>query len=255
MSGRKNALNALEKGSGGVPLFLIHGFAGTLNYWDPIMERMPATRQIIALDLPGHGRSPLGSGSARTVDLANALLEEIKRRKLEKIHLCGHSMGGAIAALVALKQPALAGSLTLLAPGGFGSEINARLLRRYARADSEILLRPLFEQFYGSIARPSEKSLEILLNDRKRPEACDIFEMIADNFLKGEEQGELPREAIAGLGISVKVIWGTQDRILPTRQAHKLPGEIAIHVFEDVGHNIVDEIPDAVTRLISENIR
>jgi pyruvate dehydrogenase E2 component (dihydrolipoamide acetyltransferase) len=53
----------------------------------------------------------------------------------------------------------------------------------------------------------------------------------------------------------VKVLWGTQDRIVPTRQAHRLPGRIAIHVFEDAGHMLPLEIPDEVAFLILENTR
>ncbi len=34
----------------------------------------------------------------------------------------------------------------------------------------------------------------------------------------------------------IKVLWGTQDRVLPTRQAHKLPGVVATHIFERTGH-------------------
>jgi pyruvate dehydrogenase E2 component (dihydrolipoamide acetyltransferase) len=52
-----------------------------------------------------------------------------------------------------------------------------------------------------------------------------------------------------------KVVWGAQDRVLPTRQAHRLPGHIAVHVFEGVGHMLPHEIPDAVARLIRENAR
>ena len=46
----------------------------------------------------------------------------------------------------------------------------------------------------------------------------------------------------------------TQDRVLPTRQSHKLPGEVATHVFERVGHMPHLEIPDAVCRLVREQL-
>jgi pyruvate dehydrogenase E2 component (dihydrolipoamide acetyltransferase) len=51
------------------------------------------------------------------------------------------------------------------------------------------------------------------------------------------------------------VLWGTQDRVLPTRQAHKLPGAIAVHIFEKTGHMLPQEIPHEVAGLILENTR
>jgi pimeloyl-ACP methyl ester carboxylesterase len=53
----------------------------------------------------------------------------------------------------------------------------------------------------------------------------------------------------------VKVLWGTQDRVLPTRQAHRLPGRIGVHIFENTGHMLPQEIPDEAAYLILENTR
>jgi pimeloyl-ACP methyl ester carboxylesterase len=51
------------------------------------------------------------------------------------------------------------------------------------------------------------------------------------------------------------VIWGTQDRVLATRQAHRLPGRIAVHIFEGTGHMLPQEIPGDAAKLILENAR
>jgi pyruvate dehydrogenase E2 component (dihydrolipoamide acetyltransferase) len=51
----------------------------------------------------------------------------------------------------------------------------------------------------------------------------------------------------------VKVLWGMQDRVVPTRQAHRLPGRIAVHVFEEAGHMLPLEVPDDVAALILES--
>ncbi len=66
-------------------------------------------------------------------------------------------------------------------------------------------------------------------------------------------QKTLPREELAALPLPIRVVWGTQDRVLPTRQAHKLPGMVATHIFERVGHMVHLEIPREVTRLILLN--
>ncbi len=252
-------LFAVETGRGGIPLVLLHGFAATYAYWAPVLSRLPSNpvvggRHVLAVDLPGHGASA-PSPTGRTSQAADLLLEDLDRRGIDTAHLCGHSMGGAIACLVALKRPERVASLTLLAPGGFGPEINAKLLRRFAMACDEAAVLPLLEHFYGWRRAVPAASLEAVLAERGRPGAAAEHARIAETFLDGDAQGVLPLDAIAKLGMPVKAIWGTQDRITPTLQAHKLPGEIAVHVFEGVGHSIADEIPDAVVRLIGDNLR
>ncbi|MEM7461762.1 MAG: alpha/beta fold hydrolase [Pseudomonadota bacterium] len=240
----------MQKGSGDPPLLLLHGFAATSGCWQPVLDRLNDNRLVIAHDLPGHGKSADYSTSGRTAEAADAILDDMVSRDIDAAHFCGHSMGGAIACLIALKSPAHVRSLTLLAPGAFGPEINARLLRRFAIADREETLRPLFEQFYGWHAKVNEKALANLLEDRKRADAGEIYLRFAEKFLNAQRQYEISREALNQLNIPVKVVWGTQDRIVPTRQAHKLPGEFAVHVFEGVGHSIIDEIPDQIVRLL-----
>ena len=73
--------------------------------------------------------------------------------------------------------------------------------------------------------------------------------------LEGDEQRQLSLTEIAGLDVPIKVVWGTQDRVLPTRQAHKLPGRIAVHIFEEAGHMLPLEIAADAAYLILENSR
>lgn len=263
MSNRKNqrqaisadcSLHAEIRGSGGPPLLLLHGFSATQQCWLPVVERLPQDRLVVAYDLPGHGKSASFPTSGRTAVAADAVLEDIAKRKIESVHLCGHSMGGAIACLIALKSPSKVRSLTLLAPGGFGTEINSRLLRRFAVAKTAESLLPLLEQFYGWRNVVNKNALNNLLEDRKRQGADEMFLKIAELFLDGENQYQISREAIRKLNIPTRIVWGTQDRIVPTRQAHKLPGEFGVHVFEGVGHSIIDEIPDQLVFLLNEQL-
>ena len=252
-------LFAVEMGKGGVALVLLHGFASSHDYWKPVMDRLPANehvggRSILAFDLPGHGRSS-PTETARTAEMADLLLEEFDRRGIAVVHLAGHSMGGAVACLVALKQPARIASLTLLAPGGFGPGINARLIRRYAVAQDETSLTPLLAQFYGSARAVPEEAMSAVLADRARPGAGEEYLRIAETFLSGEDQGVLPLDTLAGLGIPITVIWGEDDVVTPTTQAHRLPSAMQLHLYDGVGHSIGDEIPDEVVRLIGENVR
>lgn len=233
---------------------LLHGFAAHSGYWAPVKERLASDRHVVAYDLPGHGESDT-AGDGGTRAMAEAVGADLRARFDGPVDLAGHSMGGAIACLIALENPSLVHSLTLLAPGGFGPEINARLIKRFAAARRREEIEPLYEQFYGWRRAMAETAIAELVEQRRRDGACAYFEQLAERLFGNDVQREIDREAVAALGMPVKAIWGTQDRITPTRQAHKLPGEIAVHVFDGVGHSIADEIPDQVARLVRENSR
>ncbi len=247
-------LFALEKGDGGPAIAFLHGFGDTHAVWRDIQESFAAEARTIAFDLPGHGASLAYPDAGRTKVAVTAVLLEIEQRKLEPVHLVGHSMGGAIAALVALKNSRAITSLTLLAPGGFGSEINHRLLSRYAEATDPDRLAAALENMYGWNNPVDDKTIERLVTMRGAAGQRDKLIEIVGNLHRSGQQGMIPRQQLAELQMPVKVVWGTQDRVLPTRQAHRLPPMFAAHIFEDTGHMLPAEIPDAVIALIRQNL-
>lgn len=247
-------LFALDRGTGEIPVVLLHGFGADHTAWNPVAEAVGGARRAIAYDLPGHGRSlhvPHGSAAVA----ARAVLADLAERGVRRAHLVGHSMGGAAAALAALMQPQRAGSLTLLAPGGFGREIDHRLLRRYAAATKEAELAMLLEQFFGWRRDVPRGLAAAQARARRRPGAREALLDIVETFFDGALQKLLPVEDLGRLPLPVKVLWGTQDRVVPTRQAHRLPGRMAVHVFEEAGHMLPLEISSEVAALILENTR
>jgi pyruvate dehydrogenase E2 component (dihydrolipoamide acetyltransferase) len=247
-------LYSLELGHGDEPVVLLHGFGGSHAAWRAVTDCVALVRRCIAYDLPGHGRS-LGERHGSAAIAAKAVLSDLLARDIAKVHLVGHSMGGAAAALAALMRPGIAASLTLLAPGGFGREINHRLLRRFAAATEGTEIAVLLEQFFGWDREIPAGLAAELAAERARGGAQAALLEIVETFFDGNSQKLLPIDELARLRIPVKVIWGTQDRVLPTRQAHRLPGRFAVHVFENAGHMLPQEIPEDAAALILENAR
>ncbi|MBN9673957.1 alpha/beta fold hydrolase [Roseibium aggregatum] len=237
----------------GAPVILLHGFGGDRQTWINIQTGLAAKKRSIAFDLPGHGDALDWPRIGNAGVAAKAVAQSLEALGLERVHLVGHSMGGAIAALVALKNPDKVASLTLLAPGGFGPEINHKLLRRYAAATELPEMEMLLEQFFGWEFKLPKFLAKTAAEGRARPGAVATLEAIAEEIIDGTVQKTLPRNELAALPMPIKVIWGTQDRVLPTRQSHKLPGIVATHIFERVGHMPHLEIPNKVVRLILQN--
>ncbi|WP_428648934.1 alpha/beta fold hydrolase [Roseibium sp.] len=239
----------------GVPVVLLHGFGGDRQTWVNIQTGLAPRKRSLAFDLPGHGEALDWPRIGHAGIAAKAVVQSLEALGLSKVHLVGHSMGGAVAALIALRTPELAASLTLLAPGGFGPEINHRLLRRYAAATDPVEMEMLLEQFFGWEFKLPKFLAKTAAENRTRPGAVATLEAVANEIIDGAVQKTLPRNDLADLPMPIKVLWGTQDRVLPTRQAHKLPGVVSTHIFERVGHMVHLEIPKEVSGLILQNTR
>ena len=237
------------------PVVLLHGFGGDRATWLNIQNALAPSRRSIAFDLPGHGEALDWPRIGNAAIAAKAVSQSLEALGLEKVHLVGHSMGGAVASLIALRSPDKIASLTLLAPGGFGPEINHTLLRRYAIATNADEMEMLLEQFFGWEFKLPKLLARTATQSRARPGAVATLEAIADEIIDGKTQKTLPMTDLGELPMPIKVVWGTQDRVLPTRQAQNLPGLIAAHIFERVGHMPHLEIPREVTKLILQNAR
>jgi pyruvate dehydrogenase E2 component (dihydrolipoamide acetyltransferase) len=241
------------------PVIFLHGFGGTADAWGEIAGEIGAGHPTMAYDLPGHHRSLKAEGIGGAGRMAKAILADLAARGVTRFHLVGHSMGGAVAALMALREGGKVASLTLLAPGGFGPEINIRLLERFAEAADEREARIASENMFGWNGQISDDYIAALVERRRQPGAVEGLKTVLPAMTTGEGaeriQGMLPADGLAGLAMPVKVVWGTQDRVLPTRQAHKLPGMFAVHVFDHAGHMLIEELPRDVTALIRQNLK
>ena len=151
-------------GQDGDVVLLVHGYGGDRNSWLFLQEPLAARHRVYALDLPGHGTSAkdVGAGPAGTAGpegqagpvgplgvLADAVTGVLDALGAERAHLVGHSMGGAVALAVTARNPGRIASLTLIAPSGFGPEINAGYLRGFADAQTRRELKPVVGQLFA----------------------------------------------------------------------------------------------------------
>jgi pimeloyl-ACP methyl ester carboxylesterase len=112
------SLNYIRVGSG-EPLLLIHPLGADIVVWEPVLERLAAERDVIAVDMPGFGASPaLANGSEPTPRaLAAAIGRFLDSLGLERVHVAGNSLGGWVAFELAKAGRAL--SATGLCSAGF----------------------------------------------------------------------------------------------------------------------------------------
>ncbi|HEY8731267.1 MAG TPA: alpha/beta fold hydrolase [Candidatus Limnocylindria bacterium] len=254
-------IRVIEDGTGERAVLFVHGVGGWAENWSETIDRVAASgRRAIAFDLPGFGESTPVKG-ARYFDphapFYPAVVDGVRRALgLERPHLVGHSLGGGIAAVTAVVYPDAWRSVTLVAPGGFGSDI-ALFLRIFSLPFLGLttwLPRPaaagravLESCFYQKSRIPAHLYAESVRYDGTYPETLRVMRAVAT--LRGVRPSL--REAwIARAGEyagPVLVVWGRQDGVVPPSHLaalHETYPNAELHTIDAAGHLVMPEQPD-----------
>jgi pyruvate dehydrogenase E2 component (dihydrolipoamide acetyltransferase) len=242
----------LRQGTG-TPLVLIHGFGSDLNSWRPVLSSMPAERPILGIDLPGHGRSPF-SGEGVLDDLSTAVLDTLLSDGVESLHLVGHSLGAAVAATLAARSPLDIRSLMMLSPAGLGPDMNGAFISGFLRAASEASLAPWIRELAFDDRSLGASFVRATHRARNGNQVRTQERLAARLFPDGTQSFSI-RHLFDDIECPVKVVFGTEDRIIPSRHAAGLPGTVALHLFPSTGHMPQLEQRHAVGRLAAELAR
>lgn len=232
------------------PVVLLHGFGMVSGCLSRLIQALSEQRFVMAFDLPGHGGSldhPL-SGSARKC--AQAVIAELDIRATGPLTLVGHSFGGAVAALLAIERPDLVTRLILLAPGGFGPDINAEILRQHASATTAEDFKSIVSVMSGPNSPAPESLIKSLVAMRKKSNQTKALIDLSSRFLKGDTQGVLPLEILTATGIPVDLVWGELDRIVPVVDGMLAPAKFRKTIIAGAGHMLPDEATAQVARII-----
>ncbi|WP_027185990.1 alpha/beta fold hydrolase [Desulfovibrio inopinatus] len=115
----------VETGTG-TPLVFVSGWGGDASNWVDDMAFFGRHFRCIAVDHPGIAGQPLPESTFSTQDMADRIVQALRALKIERAHILGHSMGGAVAQYIAIRHPDIVERLVLC--GTF-----ARLDNRSAR--------------------------------------------------------------------------------------------------------------------------
>lgn len=92
-------------GGSGEPLLLLHGGLGTADMFDPILPQLAAGRRVIAVDLQGHGRTPLGDRAFSPEAMGDDMATLVRRLGHERVDVLGYSLGGGVGLRMAIQHP------------------------------------------------------------------------------------------------------------------------------------------------------
>jgi pimeloyl-ACP methyl ester carboxylesterase len=246
----------------GDPLVLIHGIGSRWQMWEPVIDRLVAHRDVIALDLPGFGASPMPPpGTPPGVDsLASLVAGFLAGLGVERPHVAGNSLGGLIA--LELARRGQVRSATAISPAGFANRpesvvaraslrVSVRLARRLERsADTLLATRPARQAalslFFAHPARVS--AAEAAASVRALAGAPWFDATLPTIRARAITGGE-------GITVPVTVAWGDRDRLLPPRQARRAARAIPaarIVTLPSCGHVPTYDDPARVASVLLE---
>ncbi len=251
LEGAFGRLRYLEAGSGpGVPVVLLHGLGADLGGWMFTQPALAEGRRTIALDLPGHGGSDKDVGPGDPARFIDAIADALDRLGIDRAHLVGHSLGGAMAAGLARRQPERVAGLTLIAPAGVAPEINDAFIQGFVQASRRKDVAAVLALLVYHPALVSRSMVEDVLRYKRLDGVAEAMARIAQVWFPGGRQAHLLVAEAAASGVRMQVIWGREDRVIPAAQAEAL-ASAERHVLEGAGHMPHMEKAAEVNRLIA----
>lgn len=243
-----------SRGAGEETVLFIHGFGGDLDNWLFNLDALAERYRVVALDLPGHGQSATPLPGARLSDLADFIAAFMDALSLPAAHLIGHSLGGAVAAELALRQPGRVRSLALIGSAGFGQEINQRYIEGFINAQARRELKPVVELLFADPALVSRQMLDDLLRYKRLDGVDDALTALQNSLFAGGEQSTLPGLQLHDAGIPLLLIWGAEDQIIPVQHAQQAPAHAQVEILSAAGHMPQMEKAAEVNSLLQQHL-
>ena len=244
-------------GGRGAPVLFLHGLGASMYAWRRNLAAVAAAGfRVIAFDNRGFGLSDKPSAPYDNAAYARLVIALMDSLRLTDAVVVGHSMGGAIAAQVAIEYPARVRGLVLVGSAGLGAR--EPLLFRVARwpvlGPAAVALRGrgftarLLRSTYYDPGKVTEADVDQYYAPVAQPENGRALRGVLQQFRFTALEGRLDRIAAPTL-----VLWGEEDRWVPMGLGRALAAGITRSAFVTVpraGHSVQEEAPDEVNHLV-----
>ena len=242
-------LHAEVTGSG-PPLVLLHGFTGSIASWEPALALLAARHRVVAIDLPGHGGSPVPDGGLPRV--AHQLVGTLDRLGIERASWLGYSLGGRAALHVALAHPDRVDRLVLESTSPGLADAAARTTRA---SDDDLLalrlerdgLEPFVDAWMAQPLFATQRRLapDLLARERALRLGNDPVCLAAALRVMGTGRQASLWDRLSSLRLPILVVAGEDDhqyRAIAAAMTAGLP-DARVAVIPDAGHAVHLENP------------
>ena len=256
----------------GPALLLLHGLGCDHTTWSPVIQKLARRFTVIAPDLLGHGHSAKPRADYSLGGYANGMRDLLALLDFDRVTVVGHSFGGGIAMQFAYQFPQYTERLMLLAPGGFGREVNpvlrALTLPGAGPALAVAAYPPVLAaaRFLGARVQATKLpgtadvagALTVLAGKHdvaERDAFLHVLRAVVD--WRGQVVTMTDRAYLA-LNMPTCVMWGDRDTVLSVKQAdiarRLIPG-VRLDVVAGAGHFPHEEFPDRFISVLTDFAR
>lgn len=185
----------------GEPLLLLHGGLGSIDMFRPVLPALAKERQVIAVDLHGHGRTVLGERPISLIDMGDDMAAVLQRLGYPQVDVMGYSLGGGVAFRLAVQHPEQVRRLVLVSAGYAQDGFYAEMLPMQAQVGAAMAEAMKETPMYQSYVKVAPRR--------------DDFPRLLDRM------GELMRtpydwsEDVQKLGMPVMLVFGDSDMFRP----------------------------------------
>jgi pyruvate dehydrogenase E2 component (dihydrolipoamide acetyltransferase) len=219
-----------------MPVVLIHGFGGDSDNWLFNIDELAKSRPVYAVDLPGHGKSSKTLDSGELGELTQAVADLIDEIGAAKVHLVGHSLGGAVALQILRDRPERVASIVGIAPIGFDDRVNADFIEGFIAAEKRKEIKAALQLLVGDPDLVSAQMIEGVQRYKRLEGAREALRAIADKNLPSGRQTASFRDLVREDRVPVMIVWGERDAILNPAAAQGLPSSVEVVRIENAGH-------------------
>jgi pimeloyl-ACP methyl ester carboxylesterase len=230
----------LRRAGAGEPLLFLHG-AGGWPSWGPFFQRLAGTHAVMVPEHPGFGLSDNPASIRNVADVAMYYLDFLDALDGPPVHLAGHSLGGWIAAEIAVRNAARIRSLTLMAPAG----VRVKGLPcgdNFIWSREEYAKNLFFDQSFAEqeLAHvPSDEEADIELTNRYMATKLGWDPRWYNPALE---------PWLHRIRVPTLVLWGRDDKLFPSDYAQawaaRIP-DIRVDILPECGHRPHVEKADA----------
>jgi pyruvate dehydrogenase E2 component (dihydrolipoamide acetyltransferase) len=246
-------INYLKLGSAeGVPIILVHGYGADLNSWMFNQPQLAESHTTYALDLPGHGGSDKKVSEGSVGEFADSVAGFMDALTIERAHLVGQSLGGAIVLQLAVDHPEKVASLTLISSAGLGTDVNMPYIEAFIAATGRKDLKPELEKLFANPQLVSRDMINDVLKNKRMDGADQVLRTVAAKSFAGGKQSTVLRDKLTAIKCPVQIVFGAQDQIIPARHAEGLGESIKVRIIPEASHMPHMEAAGEVNRLIGE---
>ena len=252
-------------GEGALPVVLIHGLGTSAEIWRFNIDALASRYRVYVPDLPGFGRTEEANQMTYSPEAYSGFLWGFMNvLGIRRAALVGHSLGGGIVLRTVLDHPERVERMILVSSAGLGREISLPLRLASLPFFERVFFKPplwVFKLFLRrhvydpAVITPEFARLyyELFFQPKAIHAFAEILRAICT--LRGARPGILEpiRKGLETIFTPTLVIWGRQDRILPSSQAFDAAARIpraSLHVFTHCGHMPNVEYPEEFNRIV-----